>query len=116
MVCAVNVIPHKTAPASSQEPKTTQSDKLWECDYTNDGKRITQPGKFEGEPIFAPHYWSIALEGFADSDDGKVFGFRFKRRELANPLTPFGPAIKAWLGRKTSFKLIEDSQGFVHCI
>ena len=83
--------------------------------YTNDGTRITQPGKFEGCPVFAPHYWNLALEGFADSDDGRTYGFRFKRGELADPKTPFGPELKAWLGRKTSFRMSEDSQGFVRC-
>lgn len=86
------------------------------CEYKNDGVRITAPGKFEGEPVFAPHYWGLALQGFADSDDGNAFGFRFKRGELANPETAFGPELKRWLGRKTSFKMIEDSQGFVRCL
>ena len=86
------------------------------CDYKNDGQRITSPGKFEGEPVFAPYYWDLALQGFSDSDDGRTFGFRFKRGELDDPNTAFGKELKEWLGRKRSLKLIEDSQGFVHCL
>lgn len=85
------------------------------CEYANDGKRITQPGKFEGEPVFAPHYWDIGLEGFADADDGRVYTFKFTRAELDKPETAFGPELKAWLGRKRTLKLWEDSVGFVHC-
>jgi len=85
------------------------------CEYANDGKRITQPGKFEGEPVFAPHYWDLALQGFADSDNGTVYGFRFRRGELADPNTAFHAELKAWLGRKRTLKLWEDSVGFVHC-
>ena len=51
--------------------------------HTLDG-RITQPGKFEGEPVFAPYYWGIAMEGFADSDDGRVYTFKFKLNSLIN--------------------------------
>jgi hypothetical protein len=74
--------------------------------------RITSPGKFEGEPVFAPYFWDLGLEGFADKDDGKVFGFRITKHDAGNP---FWPELKAWLGRKRSLKLLEDSQGFVHC-
>lgn len=31
--------------------------------YSTDGTKITSPGKFEGEPIFAPYYWNLGLEG-----------------------------------------------------
>ena len=77
--------------------------------------RIVSPGKFEGEPVFAPYFWELALEGFADSDNGKVFGFRLKMsgQDASNP---FAVELRQWLGRKTSLKLYEDSQGFVHCV
>lgn len=95
-----------------------QDTRLDECDdvrasYAHDSTgRITQPGKFEGEPIFAPYYWGVAMEGFADSDHGKTFGFRFKK---ADPDFILWPELKKWLGRKRALKLWEDSQGFVHC-
>jgi hypothetical protein len=83
-------------------------------EYQNDGKRITQPGKFEGEPIFAPHYWDMALDGCADEDDGETFTFRFSfARTDAD--APFRKELQEWLGRKRTLKMREDSQGFVHC-
>lgn len=81
----------------------------YECDSAN---RITNPGKFEGEPIFAPHFWSVALEGFADSDDGNVYRFKFKRGD-AELVT--WPELKAWLGRRRTLSMSENEQGFVHC-
>lgn len=83
-----------------------------QCEYTNDGERITSPGKFEGEPVFAPHYWSICLEGFADSDNGSVFTLRFKNADKDFQQWPY---LKKWLGRKRTLRMWEDSQGFVHC-
>lgn len=84
------------------------------ADYEHDSspiRRITQPGKFEGEPIFTPWLWQCGLDGCADSDNGKVYGFRF-----SNDCPDFKvwPELKAWLGRKRAVKLSEDSQGFVH--
>jgi len=89
-----------------------------QCEYDNDGERITQPGKFEGEPVFAPHYWQMGLEGFSDSDNGSVFTFRFTNESMSSPDGPdckFGAELKRWLGRKRSLRMWEDSQGFVHC-
>ena len=82
--------------------------------YKVENDRIVSPGKFEGEPVFAPYFWEIGLEGFADSDNGKVYGFRLKLngQDKGNP---FLPELRRWLGRKRSLKLSQDSQGFVHC-
>jgi len=79
--------------------------------------RITQPGKFEGEPIFAPYFWAIAMEGFADRDDGKVFTFRLAFGSSADDqkLAMEWPELKTWLGHKRTLKMYEDDQGFVHC-
>jgi hypothetical protein len=90
------------------------------CEYQNDGERITQPGKFEGEPVFAPYFWESALNGFADSDDGETFTFKlhFSGNKCGtaenDELTKF-PTLRKWLGRKRTLRLREDSQGFVHC-
>lgn len=85
------------------------------CEYANDGEKITAPGKFEGEPVFAPHYWNVGLEGFADSDDGNIYKFKFTTRELVDSKCEFGPELYHWLGRKRVLRMSEDSQGFVHC-
>lgn len=83
------------------------------CEYQNDGRRITAPGKFEGEPVFAPYYWDLALQGLADADNGKVFKFRFDGKDGKD--TPFAAELKAWLGRRRVLCMREDNQGFVHC-
>jgi hypothetical protein len=74
--------------------------------------RITSPGKFESEPIFAPYYWQMGLEGFSDSDNGNAYGFRFKAND---PDFALWPELKQWLGRKRTMKLIESDTGFVFC-
>ena len=85
------------------------------CEYANDGKRITSPGKFEGEPIFAPDYWNLGLEGFSDSDDGTVYKFKLGPKDFATH-----PTLKEWmggkrLGRRRLLRLWETSAGFVQC-
>ena len=86
------------------------------CEYQNDGERITQPGKFEGEPVFVPYFWDLGLSGFSDSDDGKTYGFRFSfSKPEDKALLKEWPTLKRWLGRKRSFKLYEDDHGFVYC-
>lgn len=82
------------------------------CEYENDGKRITQPGKFEGEPVFAPYFWQLGLEGFADSDEGIVYLFRFDKDD--KEFTEW-PTLKKWLGRRRTLRLREDGNGFVRC-
>jgi hypothetical protein len=82
------------------------------AEYAHKDGRITSPGKFEGEPVFAPYYWSLGLEGFANSDDGSVYHFRFK---TSDPDYTLWPELQAWLGRKRTLKLREDDQGFVRC-
>lgn len=84
------------------------------CDYENDGQRITALGKFEGEPIFAPHYWQLGLEGLADRDDGQTFTFHFAFN-TTDADCAFRSELQQWLGRKRTLNLREDSQGFVHC-
>jgi hypothetical protein len=91
--------------------------------YTHDANgRITQPGKFENEPIFAPYFWDLALEGLADRDNGRSFDFKFDFSDIGMQskcdirLLQDWPELKRWLGRKRTLKLVEDSQGFVHCL
>jgi hypothetical protein len=82
--------------------------------YKVEGDRIVSPGKFEGQPVFAPYFWSLVLEGFADSDDGKVWSFNLKLGGQDKD-NPFLPELKRWLGRKRTLKLVTDSQELVHC-
>jgi hypothetical protein len=89
-------------------------EQAYSIDYTRIVPAITSPGKFEGEPIFAPYFWDLALEGFADADSGTVFTFRIARNGL-DKKDPFIKELKQWLGRRTVLKMYEDKQGFVHC-
>lgn len=82
------------------------------AEYNHLNGRITSPGKFEGEPVFAPYYWTLTMEGFADSDNGQVASFRFKAGDKDFEKWP---ELKTWLGRRRTLRLVEDSQGFVHC-
>lgn len=82
--------------------------------YKVENNRIVSPGKFEGEPVFAPYFWDLALQGFADSDNGRVFGFRLQLSGQ-DATNPFIGELRQWLGRKRSLKLWEDGSGFVHC-
>ena len=74
--------------------------------------RIISPGKFDGEPVFAPHFWDAGLSGCADSDNGTVLTFRVKRDD---PEHAEFPELRKWLGRSRTLRLREDDQGFVHC-
>jgi hypothetical protein len=85
-------------------------------EYTADNAgRITDPGKFEGEPIFAPYFWDLALQGFADDDNGQVFKFKFAFGEQDKAILADWPELAKWLGRKRTLHMSEDSQGFVRC-
>lgn len=67
---------------------------------------IRSPGKFEGEPVYAPHFWSVFLEGGADEDDGENLYFDVSTGE-ANEFSD-------WLADVQRVVLYEDEQGFVH--
>jgi len=79
-----------------------------ERDYQIRNGVIVSPGKFEGEPIYAPYFWEIGMDGFADSDDGKTYRFRITDED--RKLFPEIPR------RRRSLHLYEDSQGFVYVI
>ena len=66
---------------------------------------ITNPGRFEGENIYIPYFWSAYLNGCADSDDGRVL--RFKVTKEDRQLFP------GMLNRRRAISLIETDQGFV---
>ncbi len=43
-----------------------------EASYRVVGGKIVSPGEFQNEPVWAPHYWALVLEGAEDDtfDDG----------------------------------------------
>ena len=79
-------------------------------DYTADNNGIIRdPGKFEGEPIWVPHFWDIYLCGGADCDEsteGGELSFNVTEedeREFGGYLT-VGRTVKLW----------EDANGYVY--
>lgn len=66
--------------------------------------RIRTPGSFEGEMLYIPHFWDIAMNGFADRDNGTVYGFDIN----ASDKQEF-PELK---GHRT-VKLYQRDDGFV---
>lgn len=89
----------------------TRQEILAAYDVDSNG-RIVSPGKFEGEPIFAPYFWDIGLSGFADSDNGRFYSFRINKDDEAHHEFP---ELKQWLGRCRVLRMSQDGQGFVHC-
>lgn len=65
---------------------------------------ITNPGRFEGQSRYVPHFWQIYLDGFADRDDGRVLGF---------DVTPEDKALFPELRRRRTVRLVQDEQGFI---
>jgi hypothetical protein len=83
----------------------TRKETLRDYDVDERG-RICSPGKFEGEPIYAPHYWFLGLEGWSDRDDGKVMGFNISPEDRAE-----FPEIPK---NRRTINLEESEQGFVY--
>ena len=72
---------------------------------------ICDPGKFEGEPVYVPHYWEETLNGCCDSfhdNDGdyEVMVIRLDEHDRAR--------IGADAKGEDHLLLWEDSQGFVN--
>lgn len=68
---------------------------------------ITNPGKFEGEPVYSPYFYDQLLNGFADEDDGELAVFKLVEEDFKE----FPELI--------SFKIVQlrqDNNGFIHCI
>jgi hypothetical protein len=74
-------------------------------DYDIKDGRISSPGKFEGEAVYAPYFYDAYLNGMADDEgDRLVFDVTAEdRREF--------PELK---NVKRVF-LSEDDNGFVYC-
>ena len=69
---------------------------------------IRTPGKFEGERVWVPYYWDLALEGEGEDvlgDDGEVMATRFVVDSEESEA--FGLECGAMV------EVSEDSQGFV---
>ena len=86
-------------------------------DYVVDEERwvIRSPGKFEGEPVFAPYFYDLMLNGCADDtlyDDRRYPGIGavdvFDVTSLDQERFPSLRGVE-------HVYLYTDDQGFVHC-
>jgi hypothetical protein len=75
-----------------------------EKEYNVKDGRIISPGRFEGEMIYVPHFWSLFLDGLANRDNGHVLGFDVHKKDRVE---------FPELGRRRTVKLYQRSDGFV---
>jgi hypothetical protein len=75
-----------------------------EAEYVVRGGIIVSPGKFEGQPLHAPHFWALGLEGAADEDDGECYAFHVDSSDVER---------FAELAGVRTLRLVEDANGFV---
>lgn len=66
---------------------------------------VSRPGRFEGEPPFVPYFWDLAMNGFANYDNGEVFRFIIEAEDIEN-----------WVDLDTYdwIELYTDNNGFVY--
>lgn len=79
-------------------------------EMTDDGHEvingiIRSPGKFEGEPRYAPYFYNTYLDGCADADDGVVITF-----DVLGPDIDKFPELK----NVSRVYMWESDQGFIY--
>jgi hypothetical protein len=77
-----------------------------ERDYRVEGGIIRSPGKFESEPVFAPYFWDVLMNGGADDDVDGIAVFAVN----ADDIREF-PELEG----TASVRIPENDQGFVSC-
>lgn len=80
-----------------------------EQQYRVKGTWVVSPGKFEGEDIWAPYFWDIAMDGGAAEEwrgDGVVYTVGIDPEDLQQ-----FPELAGF----RSVELYEDGDGFVSC-
>ncbi len=80
------------------------------ADYKVCDGRICSPGKFEGEPIYTPHFWCMTLDGMADEDEEGMAVFILTAEDMQTfpELVADGYSV----GDRLAF--YEDDNGFVY--
>jgi len=68
------------------------------------GGTIMDPGMFEGQPRYVPHFWAVFLMGMADRDDGRVLKFQVTREDKKQ-----FPELR----RRGWVSLVQSDQGFI---
>jgi len=76
-----------------------------EAQYKVENGVIRSPGKFEGEPVWAPDFWALVLEGSADDHERGVYIFEIDSSDVERwPELREAKKIEIW----------EDDLGFVN--
>lgn len=84
-------------------------------DYAAENGMIRSPGKFEGEMIYVPALWDIAMNGFSDAEycdceelcDCTAAEIIEVDDDFATEFPEVGDARR--------FRLMEDGNGFIYC-
>ena len=66
---------------------------------------IRSPGKFEGEPLYTPYFWFMALDGGGDEEDGNAILFTIEEEDRDQ---------FPELGTIKKIAVEEDENGFVY--
>jgi hypothetical protein len=66
---------------------------------------IQDLGKFENEMLYVPYFWDAYMNGFSDSDDGRILTFKVTPEDRAQ-----FPEISK---KKRVVKLLQRDDGFV---
>lgn len=69
---------------------------------------ITSPGKFQGEPRWAPYFWEMAMDGCIDGEEDDLTVW-------FDVIEPDDTDEFPELRQFKVVKLREDANGFVHC-
>jgi hypothetical protein len=70
----------------------------------NQSTIIREPGKFEGEQTYVPHFYEVYLNGWTDYEKGNCIGFKVEKEDREK-----FPALK---GKRTVWLWLRDD-GFV---
>ena len=74
--------------------------------YTVKAGVIRSPGKFEGEPVYVPHFYAVWLDGFATYEEDGSYHI-----EVCDDDRKQFPE----LGAAKKVFIIETDNGFVYC-
>jgi hypothetical protein len=74
--------------------------------YEIERGRITSPGKFEGQKLYVPYFWSKVLEGWQDDEDADGTPVFYVTSEDRTEFPEIHPKVK-------QIRLIEQDSGFI---
>lgn len=72
---------------------------------------IRSPGKFEGEVLYAPHYYELMMDGMGETS----FSDEHEMEKTVFQITADDTAEFPELGNGKTVELYEDESGFIYC-